>query len=122
MAKNAKIFEERPWGTFEVLHDHRTAGGGDVVVKKVVVHPRKRLSYQSHQKRREHWLVVEGNGKVILDGEEAVVGPESKIFVDTGVKHRIINTHPTSHLVFVEVSLGEFDEFDIMRYEDDFGR
>jgi mannose-6-phosphate isomerase-like protein (cupin superfamily) len=122
MAKNAKQFEQRPWGTFEVIHEFNQGDGSEVVVKKIVVHPGKRLSYQSHKKRKEHWLIVEGSGHVILDGEEIKVDPESKVVVDLGKKHRIINSHPKDNLTFIEVSLGEFDENDIVRYEDDFGR
>ena len=122
MAKNAQQFEERPWGTFEVIHEFDHGNGQQVVIKKIIVHPQKRLSLQSHAKRREHWLVVEGEGVVVLDEKEVIVQSESKIVVETGVKHRIANTHPEKHLVFIEIRLGEFDEDDIIRYQDDFGR
>ena len=29
-------------------------------IKKLIVHPGKRLSLQSHEKRSEHWTVVSG--------------------------------------------------------------
>ena len=122
MAKNAKQFEERPWGTFEVLHEFNLSDASDIVIKKITVHPGKRLSYQSHNKRREHWLIVEGQGMVVLDGTELPVVKESKIHVPTKIKHRIINSHPEQHLVLIEISMGEFDENDIKRFEDDFGR
>jgi mannose-6-phosphate isomerase-like protein (cupin superfamily) len=122
MAKNAQNFEERPWGTFEVLHEFNQADKSEVVIKKITVHPGKRLSLQSHKKRREHWLVVAGEGTVVLDDEEVKVSADHKILVNLGTKHRIINNHPKDNLIFIEVSLGEFDENDIVRYEDDFGR
>lgn len=123
MSKNTKRFEERPWGTFEIIHEFAHASGtGESVIKKIVVHPQRRLSLQSHTKRKEHWLIVEGEGIVVLDDEEIMVGPESKIEVKVGTKHRISNTHSEKPLIFIEVSFGEFDENDIVRFQDDFGR
>ncbi len=122
MAKNAKQYEERPWGSFEVIHEFSQNGGKDVVIKKITVHPKKRLSLQSHTKRKEHWLVIAGEGTVALDDEEILVQPESKIEVPIGTKHRIANTHAEKPLVFIEISFGDFDENDIVRYQDDFGR
>jgi mannose-6-phosphate isomerase-like protein (cupin superfamily) len=123
MAKNAQPFEQRPWGTFEVIHEFKSGDGQtDFVIKKITVYPQKRLSYQSHAKRKEHWYIVEGQGLVILDDRETAVGPEHKIDVPIGVKHRIVNNHSAQNLVFIEITAGEFDENDIIRYEDDFGR
>lgn len=122
MAKNAQQFENRPWGTFEVLHEFKRPDGSEVVIKKITVLPGKRLSYQSHNKRKEHWLIVAGHGTVTLDGQEIIVSPESKVEVNLGAKHRIANPGSNENLIFIEISLGEFDEQDIVRHEDDFGR
>ena len=40
-------FDERPWGTYLVLDDEAS----DHKVKRIVVFPGKRLSYQRHAKR-----------------------------------------------------------------------
>lgn len=123
MAKNAQQFEQRPWGTFEVIHEFTTTDGlGEIVIKKLVVFPQKRLSYQSHEKRTEHWHVIEGQGIVILDDQEIPVTKNSKLEIPIQSKHRIINPHPEENLVFIEITTGQFDENDIVRYEDDFGR
>ena len=47
---------------------------GDYKVKRIEVLPRKRLSYQRHSRRAEHWMVVQGPGKVTLDGVDQRVG------------------------------------------------
>jgi mannose-6-phosphate isomerase-like protein (cupin superfamily) len=91
-------------------------------MKKIIVHPGKRTSYQSHKLRWEHWLIVEGEGVVILNGEELPISKDSKVHVPLTTKHRVANTHSEKKLVFIEVSLGEFDEFDNTRHEDDYGR
>jgi len=123
MAKNAQQFEQRPWGTFEVLHEFKNAAGDEeFVIKKITVFPGKRLSYQSHNKRREYWFVTEGQGTVIINDHETAVGPQSKVEVPLQAKHRIVNTHSEQPLVFIEITSGEFDEHDIIRYDDDFGR
>jgi mannose-6-phosphate isomerase-like protein (cupin superfamily) len=122
MAKNASNFEQRPWGTFEILSEFKLADGSDVVIKKFFVKPLKRLSYQSHKLRMEHWLILEGAGKVILDDQVIPVKAGSKITVPLHTKHRLINEDKQIDLVFIEISTGTFDEHDIVRFEDDFGR
>jgi mannose-6-phosphate isomerase-like protein (cupin superfamily) len=55
MAKNAKDYEDRPWGNFTVLSELQNQGKNkDVIIKRLEVHPGKRLSYQQHQLRHEH--------------------------------------------------------------------
>lgn len=123
--KNVKhIFEERPWGSFEVLNQFDVKGDGlkDVCVKRITVKPNQRLSYQSHKQRAEHWFFVQGEGKVVLNDSEHHVSPGSSIEIPIGAKHRAINTSNNVELIFIEVSTGHFDEQDIQRYEDDFGR
>jgi hypothetical protein len=46
----------------------------DHKVKRIVVTPGKRLSYQFHAKRAEHWFIVSGQATVILDGVEHDLG------------------------------------------------
>ncbi|MEX0873810.1 MAG: phosphomannose isomerase type II C-terminal cupin domain [Actinomycetota bacterium] len=109
--------DERPWGSYTVLED-----APDHKVKRIEVLPGKRLSYQKHSKRSEHWFVVQGSGLVTLDGVDAAVPAGSAIDIPLGAAHRIANVGEDL-LVFIEVQHGEsFDEDDIVRIEDDFGR
>jgi mannose-6-phosphate isomerase len=109
--------DERPWGSYEVLID-----APDHKVKQLVVHPGKRLSYQRHARRSEHWFVVRGTGIVTLNDARIDVGPGSTVDVGIGASHRIENTG-LDDIVFIEVQHGEyFGEDDIVRLEDDFGR
>jgi mannose-6-phosphate isomerase len=109
--------DERPWGCFTVLDDqpgHK--------VKRLVVRSGKRLSYQRHRRRAEHWFVVAGSGQVTLDGVTRDVAPGDAVDIAVGVAHRIENRGPED-LVFVEVQHGtSFEEDDIVRLEDDYGR
>jgi mannose-6-phosphate isomerase len=108
---------ERPWGSYTVLDE-----AADHKVKRIVVHPGKRLSYQRHAKRAEHWFVVLGTGVVTLEGADLPVTAGAAIDVELGAAHRIANTG-AGDLVFIEVQSGTyFGEDDIERLEDDFGR
>ena len=94
----------------------------DHKVKRMVVHPGHRLSYQRHAHRAEHWFVVSGAGVVTLDGTEVAVTTGTAVDVPRGSAHRITNTGDVD-LVFVEVQHGDsFAEEDIERLEDDYGR
>jgi mannose-6-phosphate isomerase len=110
--------DERPWGNYTVL-DEAT----DYKVKRITVLAGKRLSYQRHARREEHWFVVHGAGRVTLEGEESNVFPGAAVDVPVGAAHRIANTGEIQPLIFIEVQRGNyFGEDDIVRLEDDYGR
>ena len=111
------IHEERPWGSFTVLHTDSSHQ-----IKKLVVNPGMRLSLQSHKYRAEHWFIVSGSGLVQIENESIKVQQHNSVDIPIGAKHRITCTS-YDPLVFVEVQTGiSFDENDITRHEDDFGR
>jgi mannose-6-phosphate isomerase len=110
-------FDKRPWGSYTVLDE-----GENFKVKRIEVLPGKRLSYQKHSQRAEHWVVVGGMAKVTLDGREIVLSSGQAIDIDIGSAHRIENPG-TEPLVFIEVQRGSYlGEDDIVRLQDDFGR
>ena len=110
--------ESRPWGRFVILDE-----GHDFKVKRIEVIPGKRLSYQRHQKRSEHWFVVRGTAKVTLNGNEILVPAGQAIDIDREVAHRVENPDESEMLVFIETQTGTyFGEDDIVRLEDDYGR
>ncbi len=107
----------RPWGFFEIL-----SKGKNFLVKKIVVYPKKRLSLQKHEFRSEHWVVVEGQARVILDNEIFKLSKNESTYVNTGVVHRLENTED-HNLTIIEVQTGSYlGEDDIIRIEDDFKR
>jgi mannose-6-phosphate isomerase len=109
--------DQRPWGSYTVLDDD-----GTHKVKRIVVLPGKRLSYQHHARRSEHWFIVRGEARVTLDGVVTVVTAGDSVDIPVGSDHRIANA-TDAEVVFVEVQHGEyFGEDDIVRLEDDFGR
>ena len=114
---DARESDERPWGRYIVLDE-----GQNYKTKRIEVFPGKRLSYQRHARRAEHWFVTRGTAKVTLNGREILVKTGESIDIAIGDKHRIEN--PDSEpLVFIEVQTGDyFGEDDIERLDDDFGR
>jgi mannose-6-phosphate isomerase len=114
---NSPLFDRRPWGTFTVLDE-----GDGFKVKRIEVLPGKRLSYQKHAQRAEHWVVVQGTARVTLDDREIIVDAGKAIDIAIGSAHRVENPGDES-LVFIEVQRGGYlGEDDIVRLQDDFGR
>lgn len=110
-------FENRPWGSWQVLD----AGEG-YKVKRIEVEAGQRLSYQTHQFRSEHWVVISGTATCVIDGQSVVVHPGESVDVPVGAAHRITNQHD-SLLVIIEIQRGSYTgEDDIVRLEDDYGR
>jgi mannose-6-phosphate isomerase len=111
-------FDRRPWGTFTVLDE-----GNNYKVKRIEVLPEKRLSYQKHSRRAEHWMIVEGEAKVTLNDEEITLRVGETIDIPIEAAHRIENPHGAELLVFIEIQRGSYlGEDDIVRLQDDFNR
>jgi mannose-6-phosphate isomerase len=109
--------EVRPWGSWHVLDE-----GDGFKVKRIVVSPHSRLSYQRHEHRAEHWVVVSGKATCVIDGDTVVAGPGDALDVAIGQAHRICNEQDDP-LIVIEVQRGEYTgEDDILRLDDDFGR
>jgi mannose-6-phosphate isomerase-like protein (cupin superfamily) len=94
----------------------------DYKVKLIEVSPGHRLSLQSHQYRSEHWVVVTGRARVVLDDQVLELSPFESVVIPVGAVHRLENPYPHP-LAIVEVQRGEIlSEQDIVRFEDDYQR
>ncbi len=114
---NSPKYDERPWGNFTVLDE-----GEGFKVKRIEVLPEKRLSYQKHAHRAEHWFVIEGTAHVTLNDEVIVVAAGEAIDIPLGAAHRVENKG-AEMMAFIEVQRGDYlGEDDIVRLQDDFGR
>jgi mannose-1-phosphate guanylyltransferase/mannose-6-phosphate isomerase len=118
-AKQAEVFprDHRPWGWFESL-----ALGPRFQVKRIVVHPGRSLSLQSHHHRSEHWIVVQGTAKVTVDGQVRLLTENQSVYIPLGAVHRMENPGKLD-MVLIEVQTGSYlGEDDIIRYEDAYAR
>jgi mannose-6-phosphate isomerase len=110
-------YDERPWGSWQVLDE-----GQGYKVKRLVVLPGRRLSYQTHARRSEHWIVAHGTATCVLDGDTVEVKGGGSLDVPLGTPHRIANLHDDD-LILIEVQRGDYlGEDDIVRLADDYGR
>ena len=73
--------EQRPWGSWHVIDE-----GNGYKVKRIHVKPGCRLSYQAHDHRSEHWVVIYGIAKCVIDDETITAGPGHSIDVPQGAK------------------------------------
>jgi len=114
---NSPRYDERPWGNFTVLDE-----GEGYKTKRIEVLPGKRLSYQKHAQRAEHWFIVQGTAKVTLDGRDIFLKPGEYVDIPVGSAHRVENPGEEK-VIFIEVQRGGYlGEDDIVRLQDDFGR
>ena len=92
------------------------------MTKVICVSPEQKLSIQSHNHRSEHWVVLEGRAKVILDGKDHYLEAGQSIDIPVQSKHSLQNPY-NSDLKIIEVQKGDYiSEDDIIRYEDIYGR
>ncbi len=109
--------EHKPWGYYQVISDE-----ADHKLKKIVVYPGERLSLQRHRHRDEHWYMLRGEADVAIGDKNLHVGMGESLDIPRGELHRVANSG-TEPVIFIEVQTGEyFDENDIERVEDDYGR
>ncbi len=107
--------EERPWGGFvEFTKDRQST------VKIVTVKAGEALSLQSHQKRDEFWHVIQGAGVATIGEEKKEARLGDEFFIPRGSKHRL--EAGDTDVSVLEISLGSFDENDITRFDDRYGR
>lgn len=107
--------DERPWGSF----DQFTANEASTV-KIIRVAAGQRLSLQRHAGRAEYWRALSGSGTAEIDGAENPLTPGASVWIPQGAAHRL-SAGPDG-IEVLEIALGHFDENDIERLEDDYGR
>lgn len=107
--------EVRPWGNFE-----RFTLNESTTVKIITIEPDQAFSLQTHTHRGEFWRILTGFGTVTIGEEELEANLGDEFFIPQGSKHRA-QAGPEG-LSFLEISFGQFDEHDITRLEDKYGR
>jgi len=112
-----KSIVNKPWGSYEIIDQ-----GKNYLAKKITINPKGSLSFQSHDHRSEHWVVVEGQAEVTLENKITNLRENQSIFIPKKTKHMVSNTQ-NDVLIIVEVWYGEkLSEDDIIRYKDIYGR
>lgn len=108
--------EKRPWGKFEQFtHNEKTT------VKIITVNPEQQLSIQRHQQRSEFWVALDEGLITYLNGDYRVFHKGEHFHIAPHQIHSIKNDSKTPAR-FLEIAFGHFDEDDIERLEDKYGR
>ncbi len=107
--------DARPWGAFTRFTLNRPS-----TVKMITVNEGEAFSLQTHAHRDEFWYIVSGEGMVHLGGSDSPAKPGDSFYCPRGTEHRV--TGGTGGVSFVEIAFGDFDENDITRLEDNYGR
>lgn len=111
------LTEYRPWGSITILEE-----GQFYRIRRLTVLPGKKLSYQMHYHRSEHWIVISGTATVVIDDREVMVRSDESMFVKMGCRHRLGNNGKLL-LQVIEVQTGAYlGGDDIIRLKDDYGR
>lgn len=137
---------ERPWGGFLVIEENQAQEfanefftgleantikiGKKYSPKILMVKPKKRLSWQYHNRRAEIWQVFKGSAGVIRSDTDTennleVIAEGDQIILKQGERHRLIGLD--DYCIVAEIwqhtdQDHPSDEDDIIRVQDDFGR
>jgi mannose-6-phosphate isomerase len=107
--------DERPWGRFrQYTHNESTT------VKVITVEANGRLSLQRHGNRDELWIVLDDGLEIRVGDDVVVAAAGEEFFIPRGTLHRVCAGDTAGR--FVEICFGTFDEGDIERLEDSYGR
>lgn len=112
------VQDYRPWGNYTILEEQKN----EFKIKRILVQPHKKISYQYHNHRSEHWIVVRGIATITIDDIDKEVKAGESIFIKPLQKHRLAN-NTFDNVEIIEVQLGDYlEEDDIYRIDDDYGR
>jgi len=107
----------KPWGSYTNLFY-----GKEFLIKELVIKSKGILSLQKHFHRSEHWLITQGNPKIILNNKSFIKKPNDHIFIPVKAVHRIQNFGKNT-VKIMEAQIGSIlKETDIVRYKDVYKR
>ena len=116
MPSREKVVDFRPWGKFtQYAHNQK------VTVKIIEIQPYQRLSLQRHQHRDEYWVPLDDGLVATISGERIGLISSKEVYIPRGTTHTIENLN-YERARFLEIAFGHFDENDIERLDDKYGR
>jgi mannose-6-phosphate isomerase-like protein (cupin superfamily) len=107
--------EQKPWGSFTTLTKNEPS-----TVKLLYVTKGEEISLQYHNHREEFWKIISGNPLITIGDSTVTANPDDEFFISQGTNHQI--SAPEDNCVILEISIGDFDENDITRLSDKYGR
>lgn len=102
----------RSWGKYTLLTESE-----GYRVRKIEMDPGASLTMQMHYHRSEHWTVISGTGKTIINDRESIFTENQSTYIPMGVKHKLSNPGKIP-LIIIEVQSGKYiSEDDIVVFE-----
>ena len=106
---------EKPWGKEDQFTQNE-----NVTVKIISVNKNSSLSLQYHNKRAEFWHILSGNPIITLGEKKINAKPGDEFIIKIKELHQIEALE--NAVQFLEIASGDFDEDDIVRIKDKYGR
>ena len=106
---------KKPWGQFDqfTLNEATT-------VKILSVNKGGSLSMQYHNHREEFWRIISGHPIVTVGENTKIANPGDEFIIDKLQHHQIEAKDDDAQVL--EIAYGNFDENDITRIRDKYGR
>lgn len=102
----------RSWGKYTLLTESK-----GYRVRKIEMDPGASLTMQMHYHRSEHWTVISGTGKTIINDRESIFTENQSTYIPMGVKHKLSNPGKIP-LIIIEVQSGKYiNEDDIVVFK-----
>ena len=102
----------RSWGKYTLLTESE-----GYKVRKIEMDPGASLTMQMHYHRSEHWTVISGTGKIIINDRESIFTENQSTYIPMGVKHKLSNPGKIP-LIIIEVQSGKYiNEDDIVVFK-----
>lgn len=92
----------RSWGKYTLLTESK-----GYRVRKIEMDPGASLTMQMHYHRSEHWTVISGTGKIIINDRESIFTENQSTYIPMGVKHKLSNPGKIP-LIIIEVQSGKY--------------
>ena len=108
------LLDKRPWGEFKQFVHNK-----ECTVKIITVKQGGILSKQYHHHRDELWVILDDGIIVEIDDETMLAKKGDEFFIPKGTVHRVSSEKGGR---FMEIAFGDFDEKDIVRLDDKYGR
>lgn len=109
------LIVKKPWGQFDQFtHNEITT------VKIISVNANNSLSLQYHDHRSEFWRIISGSPQVTVGEKTTIANPGDEFIIEDKQPHQL--EAKSDDVQVLEIAYGDFDEEDIVRIKDKYGR
>lgn len=110
LAQEPSDITKRRWGHYKILTEQP-----GYKVKQLTLSAGASISYQKHQHRSEHWVIMEGIAQVRLEHQTKLLQQGEEITINPQQWHQLVNAG-TEQLTVIETQVGDYlEEDDIIR-------